>query len=64
MEPSLLMTELGLYLIWNPLQASEHQNRNHLWSAVISSTAEMLTKNPPIVNEDLVNRQDNMNITS
>lgn len=57
------MMELGLHLIWpNPLQASEHQDRNHLRSVVISNTAELLTKNPLIVNEDLVNRQDNLNM--
>lgn len=57
------MMELGLYLIWpDPFRASEHRDRNHLQSVVISNAAELLTKNPLTVNEDLVNRQDNLNI--
>lgn len=57
------MMELGLDLIWpNPLQASEHQDRNHLQSVVISHTGKLLTKNPLITNEDLINRQDNLHM--
>jgi len=55
------MMELGVHLVWpNPLQASERQDRNHLPSAVISNAAELLTKNPLMVNKDLVNREDNL----
>lgn len=51
--------ELGLHLVWpNPLQASDRQDRNPLRCVVIS---ELFAKNLLTVNEDLVNRQDNLN---